>query len=82
MSINIKNLETTELVTRLARLTGLSLTDAVKVAVTEKLNRMITVDERIAQASAIAQDCAQRLPEWLRVAAVDDLLYDEEGMPK
>ena len=86
--MNIKNEETHRLARELAEVTGESLTTAVTVAVRERLER-----ER-RRASSNGDDLAERLMEIGRRAApkfraagitfenYDELLYDEDGLPR
>ena len=84
MGLNIKNEDTYRLVQELSRMTGESQTAAVTIAVRERLDRL-----RQARGAgladtllAIGADTAGRLPEWLRSADHDQLLYDERGLPR
>lgn len=84
MSMNIKNIEAHKLARKLADATGESLTDAVKVAVRERLERL-----RGAQPTGlsgrlmeIGKDCAVHLREPFRSLDHDSLLYDERGLPR
>jgi antitoxin VapB len=84
MSLNIKNEKTHRLVRELARLTGQNMTAAVEQAVRERLERVRrnsrkdTV-ERILQ---IGRECAAHLREPYKSLDIDELLYDEKGLPK
>jgi antitoxin VapB len=87
MSLNIKNEETHELVRKLAELTGESLTEAVTVAVRERLARVRNTEERVrARADAIramAHEIARRIPPEVRNIDYDKVLYDDElGLPR
>jgi ribonuclease VapC len=69
MSLNIKNPEVHELAKELAELTGESMTEAVLVALKERLARERNTEERLqermAVLTAIGRDVAERLgPEW------------------
>ena len=79
MGINIKNPETERLIRELAELTGEGQTEAVTVAVRERLDR--TRREGLAERLlAIARETAPLLKDMPDHAA---LLYDEEtGLPK
>ncbi len=84
MALNIKNPETHKLVEELARRTGETLTEAVTIAVRERLERLrraknSSLAERI---MAIGRDSAARLEEPLKSLDIDELLYDEKGLPK
>jgi antitoxin VapB len=82
MSLNIKNTEAHRLASRLARLTGESLTDAVTRALRERLERVEAPDDLARQLLDIGRDCAGRLNEPYRTIAHGDLLYDERGLPR
>jgi len=86
MSINIKNPEVHALAKELAELTGESITEAVLIALKERLARERNSEERLRERmevlTAIGRDVAERLgPEW-RAMDVDDWLYDEDGLPR
>jgi len=84
MSLNIKNEETHRLARELARLTGESMTAAVNEALRERLERVRGkskkgMAERLLE---IAKDCSAHLKEPYKSMDIDELLYDENGMPK
>ncbi len=86
MSLNIKSEEAHRLTRELAELTGETLTDAVTIAVRERLARMRSTDDRVrAKADAIramAHEIARRMsPEVLNIDH-GELLYDELGLPR
>lgn len=82
MAMNIKDDEAHALARRLAAATGESLTEAVTTAVRERL-------ERVQQRSAGSTGRAERLraigretaPLLTAVPVIEDLLYDERGLP-
>lgn len=81
--LNIKNPETRRLATELSRLTGESVTEAVTVALRERLERARQTRSRNGLAKrllAIAEE-ASRLPV-LDPRDPDEMLYDEDGLPK
>lgn len=87
MSLNIKNDETVRLVRKLAQETGESMTQAISVSVSERLNRLHHLRDREAteradQIRTIARDAANRWVEPYRSSEHDQLLYDELGLPK
>lgn len=87
MSLNIKNEETARLARELAAQTGESVTEAVTVAVRERLSRVGQVDqvaraERVARIQEIARDAGRRWVEPYRSAEHGDVLYDELGLPR
>jgi len=80
MAMNIKDEHTHQLVRKLASLTGESLTQAVSVAVRERLERLQaptgpSISERL---RLIGEECAPRLRDVPDHAA---LLYGEDGLP-
>jgi antitoxin VapB len=84
MALNIKNEATHRRVRELARRTGESMTVAVDVAVRERLARLNgkpkkDLSERLME---IGRECAARLKEPYKSMDVDELLYDEKGLPK
>ena len=84
MSLNIKSAETHKLARELAALTGESVTEAVTVAVRERLQRTrgkgtISLAEQLLD---IGRDSAQRLREPYRSIDHGELLYDEHGLPR
>jgi len=82
MSLNIKNEEAHRLASRLARLTGESLTETVTRALKERLERVEAPNDLARQLLDIGRDCAERLGEPYRSVAHGDLLYDERGLPR
>ena len=84
MGLNIKNDETHKLVRDLSAITGESMTQAVTVAVRERLVRLrrergAGLAERLL---AIGRDAAAHLREPYRSVDHGDLLYDERGLPR
>lgn len=84
MSLNIKDEKTHRMAKELARLTGESMTAAVNEAIRERLERVRgrskkDMTERILE---IGRECAARLKEPYKSMDIDDLLYDEKGLPK
>ena len=83
MSLNIKDERTHELARRLAALTGETMTEAVRVAVQERLKRQQAgrggrpLGERLRE---IARHCAM-LPVVRRRGEDETLGYDERGLP-
>lgn len=85
MSLSIKNPEASKLAHELAALTGESLTEAVTVALRERLQRLHTKprEQSLAESLlAIGRDAASRMPEDFKSTEHGDLLYDERGLPK
>ncbi len=84
MSLNIKDEKTHRMAKELARLTGESMTAAVNEAIRERLERVQgkskkDMTERILE---IGRECAARLKEPYKSMSVNDLLYNEKGLPK
>ena len=84
MSLNIKNEETHRQARELASLTGESMTVAVSEAIRERLERVRGNSKQglAERLLAIGRDCAAHLKEPYKSMDVDELLYDEKGMPK
>ncbi|HYM75901.1 MAG TPA: type II toxin-antitoxin system VapB family antitoxin [Candidatus Dormibacteraeota bacterium] len=84
MSLNIKNEETHRMARELARLTGESMTAAVNEAIRERLERVRGKSGRgmAERLMEIGKDCAARLKEPYKSIDIDELLYDENGLPK
>lgn len=81
MALNITNTEVEKLVGQLSKLTGESVTDAVLIAVRERLARLSgpskpELAERLLQ---IGKECAAHIKEPYRSIDHGELLYDEKG---
>lgn len=81
MAFNIKNEATHELAREVAAIAGESMTQAVDTALRERKARLSRygLADRL---SEIARDAAKHVPPGMSSAAVDNLLYDERGLPK
>jgi antitoxin VapB len=84
MSLNIKNEETHRLAQELARLTGENMTVAVSEAIRERLERVRgqSRKNRVERILEIGKECAAHLKEPYKSMDINDLLYDENGLPK
>jgi hypothetical protein len=91
MSLNIKNSETYELVKKLAILKGLTLTSAVTLAVQNEIERAKAEREKVSQVprpsrsevlQAFAREYSKRVKNPIHSWEIDELLYDENGLPK
>ncbi len=83
MGLNIKNEETHRLARELAEITGESLTEAVTVALRERLTHKRRWDGRLAdRLVAIGKECAAHLKEPYRSVDHAELLYDQRGLPR
>lgn len=85
MSLNIKNEATCALARELADLTGESMTGAISVALSERLERekkLRDVEARIDAMMAIGERCAKLIGPGPSSTEIGDFLYDERGLPK
>ena len=85
MSLNIKNEETYQLASELARLTGETMTGAITVALRERLEREKSersTEARVERLLAIGRRCASMLRDGPSAVEHGDFLYDERGLPK
>lgn len=82
MTLNIKNPQAHKLAQELAKATGETMTDAVTVAIRERLSRIRRGQP--ATLSAELLEIGKRCARALKVKPVNhaDLLYDERGLPK
>ena len=81
MGLNIKNEETHRLAAQLAALTGETMTQAVTVAIRERIERVQrqrNVPEILARAREIIRKSGGAQPYTDHA----ELLYDEHGLPK
>jgi antitoxin VapB len=87
MAINIKRKETEQLAKEVAKLAGETQTEAITKALRERRDRLrrergISLSERLVE---IGRDAAKHWKEPYRSMTheqLDDLLYDENGLPK
>jgi antitoxin VapB len=86
MALNIKDEETHQLASKLAKLTGESLTTAVKVSVKERLDRQEKAakrESRMEWLTRISAETAAIMNDGRTSKELMDELYDEEtGLPK
>lgn len=85
MALNIKNEETCALARELADLTGETITGALSVALSERLERekkLRDVEARIDAMMAIGERCAKLIGPGPSSTEIGDFLYDERGLPK
>ncbi|MEO8125445.1 MAG: type II toxin-antitoxin system VapB family antitoxin [Bryobacteraceae bacterium] len=83
MSLNIKNEDTHRRARELARLAGETMTQAVDRAIAERLERIRKTRNRDGLAwrlLEIGRECA-KLPV-LDARSPEEMLYDENGLPK
>jgi antitoxin VapB len=85
MAILIKDTDADRLIRELAQRTGESITDAVKIAVTERLKQVpLNEDEIAARKRKLAELLAyfDSLPKMNEHLTNDDVIgYDENGLP-
>ncbi len=83
MSLNIKNSETCRLAEELAALTAENKTEAITVALRERLERERRRRGNLAaDLHAIGRRCAALAGPGPSAAEVGAFLYDERGLPK
>ncbi|MFC5863918.1 type II toxin-antitoxin system VapB family antitoxin [Acidicapsa dinghuensis] len=88
-SLNIKNPHTVELIRELATKKGISLVSAITLAVEDKLaeekaaaSQASAPEARYERLMAYAGEFARRVPHPIHSWQIDELLYDEHGLPK
>ncbi len=81
MALNIKDRATEDAVRALAKATGLSITDAVREAAEEKLMRTSSAKDRVFRELMAIGDRLSKY-EVVDNRSIDDMLYDENGLPK
>lgn len=82
MSIYIKDEGTCRLADEIAQLTGETVTDAITVALRERLERQREIAERVQELHAIGEHCAKLLRPGPSAVEHGDFLYDEDGLPR
>ena len=82
LNIEIENEETCRLARELAELTGETVTDAITVAVRERLERQREIAERLKRMRAISKRAAKLLRPGPSAVEHGDFLYGEDGLPK
>ena len=79
--MNIKNEEAHRLATQVASIYDETLTEAVTVALRERLARA-TVEDRLERLRLLAQEISIRMPKGMTRESVDSLFYNELGLPR
>ena len=84
MNLNIKNEETYKLAAKLAELTKETMTQAVTIALRERLDRLRQREQKatVAEMMEIGKRCAANIKEPISSLDHGDFLYDERGLPK
>ena len=81
MGMNIKNEEAHRLATQVASIYDESITEAVTVALRERLARA-TADDRLERLRILAHEISLRMPKGVTRESVDSMLYNELGLPR
>lgn len=81
MGMNIKNEEAHRLATQVASIYDETLTEAVTVALRERLARA-TAEDRLEKLRAMALEISTRMPKGITRDSVDSMLYNEVGLPR
>jgi antitoxin VapB len=86
-TLNLKNPEVYRLAQELSEATGESMTEAVRLSLQERLDRVngtreAEIERRIRRMSELAAMIRERIPEGTTREDIDDLMYDEHGLPK
>lgn len=84
MPISIRDRETDRLAREVAALTGETITDAIGNALRERLVRERARRDggRVSRLLAIGDRCARHMGKPFTSADIDELLYDELGLPR
>ena len=83
MALNIKNEETHRLATELARLTGVSITEAVTKALMDQLDRLeVTRQARYERLREMIRETSALMSPETKLLDHGELLYGEDGLPK
>ena len=81
MGMNIKNDEAHRLATQVASIYDETITEAVTVALRERLARATTQD-RLEKLRILAHEIAVQMPKGMTRESVDSMLYNELGLPR
>lgn len=81
MGMNIKNEEAHRLATQVASIYDETITEAVTVALRERLAKAMTQD-RLEKLRILAQEIAVQMPKAMTRESVDSMLYNELGLPR
>ena len=81
MGMNIKNEEAHRLAIQVASIYDETLTEAVTVALRERLARA-TAEDRLERLRTLAHEISIRMPKGMTRESVDSMLYDESGLPR
>ena len=81
MGMNIKNEEAHRLAAQVASIYDETLTEAVTVALRERLARA-TAQNRLESLRTLAQEISIRMPKGMDRESVNSMLYNELGLPR
>ncbi len=81
MGMNIKNEEAHRLASQVASIYDETLTEAVTVALRERLVRA-QADDRLERLRTLAHEISIRMPKGMTRDSVDSVLYNESGLPR
>ena len=81
MGMNIKNEEAHRLAAQLASIYDETLTEAVTVALRERLARA-QADDRLERLRTLAHEISIRMPKGMTRESVDSMLYNKSGLPQ
>ena len=81
MGMNIKNEEAHRLATQVASIYDETLTEAVTVALRERLARA-QADDRLERLRTLAHEISARMPKGMTRESVDSMLYNKSGLPQ
>ena len=81
MGMNIKNEEAHRLAAQVASIYDETLTEAVTVALRERLSRA-QADDRLVTLRTLAHEISIRMPKGMTRDSVDSMLYNKSGLPR
>lgn len=79
--MNIKNEEAHRLAAQVASIYDETLTEAVTVALRERLARA-QAEDRLERLRTLAHEISIRMPKSMTRESIDSMLYDESGLPR
>jgi antitoxin VapB len=82
MSLNIKNPENHKLAHHLAALKGETLASTITISLRERLAKLNSETNTAAQLLELGEVMSARFKAQLTSQSIDELLYDEMGLPK
>lgn len=85
MALNIKNEEVYRLARKLADQLGVSMTEAVRVALEQAIHRNESpteLEQRRTQVHTLLKEIRLAIPNMPSMREIDEEMYDEMGLPK